>query len=271
MLKPDVINGLQDMRYLKWSNVRKSSGTAGSYLKAYEVKNGRKIYYKLSCFDSVKGITGHESVNEIIVDRLLTILGVEHLHYQLMHAIVNVEGKEYETYICASEDFKEEGDSKMALDDFYDIWHDYGESVMDFCERMEWADYIYTMFAIDYLILNRDRHGANIEILKSRKSKYIRLAPLFDHGLSLVFSCGNEKDLEDFDVTADLPVQSYAGTNSAYENVLMIPDGRRPELRKLEERDRQALFDGLDKAMSKKFQDKIWDMIWTRWCRYESM
>lgn len=45
------------------------------------------------------------------------------------------------------------------------------------------------MIAIDYLILNRDRHGANIEILRNARARILRIAPLFDHGLSLLYSC----------------------------------------------------------------------------------
>ena len=271
MLQSDVINELQDMRYLTWSRSRKSSGTAGSYLKAYEVRNGKKIYYKLSCFDSVKGITGYECVNELIVDRLLTILGIEHLHYKLIHAMIDIDGIDYDTYICASDDFKEKGESKIALDDYYDLWHDNGETVLDFCERMGWDDYIYTMFVVDYLILNRDRHGANIEIIKKPGDKVLRPAPLFDHGLSLLFSCHDEKTLDKFDVMADLPVQSYAGTDSAYENLMLIPDGKRPDVRGLEERDRSVLFTGLDDVLDRKYRDRIWEMIWSRWCKYENM
>lgn len=55
--------------------------------------SGKKIYYKLSNYDSEKGIIGHECVNEIIVDRLLSILGVEHLEYQLIHADIEIDEK----------------------------------------------------------------------------------------------------------------------------------------------------------------------------------
>ena len=51
--------------------------------KAYSELSGKKVYYKLSNYDNVCGVIGHECVNELIVDRLLTVLGVEHLHYQL--------------------------------------------------------------------------------------------------------------------------------------------------------------------------------------------
>ena len=271
MLTPDLITELQDMRYLTWSHGRRSSGTVGTYLKAYEVRNGRKLYYKLSCFDTEKGVTGHECVNELIVDRLLTILGVDHVHYQLIHALIAVGGREYETYICVSEDYKESGDSKIALDDYYEMEHAPGETVIDFCVRNGWGDYFYSMLVIDYLILNRDRHGANIEILRNKQIRTDRPAPLFDHGLSLLFSCDAEEKAESFDCMADIPIQSFVGSRSAEGNLKLIPAGSKPSFRRLEERDREVLFASLDKALPMAFQDKIWDMIWTRWCAYESM
>ena len=45
---PDVILEVQDLRYLTWARIRNSSGTAGSYLKAYETIGGVKRYYKLA-------------------------------------------------------------------------------------------------------------------------------------------------------------------------------------------------------------------------------
>lgn len=269
MLQPDVIKEVQDLRYLEWSRIRNSSGTAGSYLKAYSSIDGKKIYYKLSCFDSVNGITGHESVNEIIVDRLLSILGIEHLHYQLIHALITIESKEYDTYICASEDFKEAGDSKIALDDYFDLEKQEGESVWMFCERMGWSEYFYNMLVVDFLILNRDRHGANIEILRNKRTGSIRPAPLFDHGRSLIYSCRTDEAVRQFDAMSDKPVQCYVGSHSAMSNLALIPGNQRPVLRRLEERDRTTLFAGLDNILPENYQDKIWEMIWSRWKYYE--
>ena len=101
-----IIREKQDLTYLNWSKIRKSSGTAGSFLKATSELGGVKIYYKLSNYDSIRGVIGHESVNELIADRLLTLLGIEHLHYQLIHADILVDGKVLDTYVCASENFR---------------------------------------------------------------------------------------------------------------------------------------------------------------------
>ena len=107
----------QDLTYLQWSHIRSSSGTACTFLKSQSNLEGRKTYYKLSNFDITKGVVCHECVNEIIVDRLLSILGVEHLGYNLIYADIEVEHNVYSTYLCSSLDFKKKGDSKIALDD----------------------------------------------------------------------------------------------------------------------------------------------------------
>lgn len=94
-MKNQVVTEKQDLTYLKWSHARNSGGTAGTFLKSQSGMSGEKVYYKLSNYDSEKGIIGHECVNEIIVDRLLGVLGVEHLGYQLIHADIDVDGKIY--------------------------------------------------------------------------------------------------------------------------------------------------------------------------------
>lgn len=63
-------------------------------MKATDDLQKPKKYYKLSQYDTVNGIIGHECVNELIADRLLNILGVEHLHYDLIHAEITVSSAE---------------------------------------------------------------------------------------------------------------------------------------------------------------------------------
>jgi len=260
----------QDLTYLTWSKIRNSSGTAGSFLKAYSELGGTKIYYKLSNYDSVRGIVGHESVNELIVDRLLTLLGIEHLGYQLIHADVLVDEKIQETYVCASRNFRAKGEDKQALDVCYESEHLTGEGRLDFCIRMGWEAYIWEMLAVDFLILNRDRHGANIEVLRNKKRKTLRLAPLFDHGLSLLCRCDSEEAVDKFDVMADQPVQCYIGSRSVRDNLELIPADRLPELNTLKASDKTVLMEGLEGIIPLKLQDKIWNMIWKRWCYYEN-
>lgn len=267
-MQPQIISEKKNLTHLSWSRIRHSSGTAGSFLKADSVLGGKKIYYKLSNYDSVRGVIGHECVNEVIADRLLTLLGLEHLHYQLIHADILVDDVVRETYLCASENFRERGEDKQPLDMFYETERLEGEGKLAFCNRLGWSKYIWNMFVVDYLILNRDRHGANIEVLRNKKKKTYRLAPLFDHGLSLLCTCEDDK-IDSFDVLEDRPVQSYLGSRSAQHNLELIPPDELPVFQPLQLEDKVYLMDGLDGIISKKRQDKIWEMIWKRWCYYE--
>ena len=268
-MQNQLILGKTDLTYLSWSLIRHSSGTAGSFLKAYSELGGKKVYYKLSNYDNVRGVIGHECVNELIADRLLTVLGVEHLHYQLIHADIRVNERIEDVFLCASDDFKEPGEDKTALDAYYSAEHAEGETPLDFCNRMGWGKYLWEMFAVDFLILNRDRHGANIEVLRNKRKRTIRLAPLFDHGLSLLFSCRSDDAIDAFDVMEDRPIQSYLGSTSAQENLKLIPVDELPRFNRLQESDRAVLMEGLDDVISPKLQDAIWNMIWNRWCFYE--
>ena len=264
-----VIHTPQDFTHLSWSNIRGSSGTAGSFLKSREDTPEGCMFYKLSDYDGYHGVTGHESINEIIADRLLTVLGIPHLAYQLIYADIIVEGHPIRTWMCASRGFRQRGEKKIALDEYYDSNRLPDESPLAFCIRNGWSDYIYQMLVFDYLILNRDRHGANIEVLVSPDRKTTRLAPLFDHGVSLFCRCRSDAELEREDVLADKPVQCFVGSRSAWDNLRLIPPGQYPDLSPLRESDRADLLDGLEDALPRKWLGRIWEMIWRRWRAYE--
>ena len=270
-MSTEIIHEKQDLTYLSWSLIRSSSGTAGSFLKATDDLQQPKIYYKLSNYDGINGIVGHECINEIIVDRLLNILGIEHLHYDLIHADIDVDGKEMETYLCASKDFKAHGEHKVALDAYYQAEKLDGETPLQFCTRNGWSDFIYKMLVVDFLILNRDRHGANIEVLRNARKKSLRLAPIFDHGLSLLFNCHTEEEINQFDVMKDRAVQCFVGSRSAQQNLMLIPKGEIPALNPLQHTHKAYLLEGLDGIIPQSLQNKIWDMIWQRWKYYENL
>lgn len=266
-----IIKETQDLTYLTWSIIRHSSGTAGSFLKAQSELDGKKLYYKLSNYDTVNGITGHESVNEIIADRLLDMIGFEHLEYTLIHADIKLDNKIINTYVCMSENFRNRNEDKVALDAFYEMEKQIGETPLEFCIRMGWEKTIYEMLVTDHLILNRDRHGANIEVLRDKKKRTVRLAPLFDNGLSLLFSARDDAAVESYDISDEKPVQSFVGGSSTRDNLMLIPADKLPCISAFKESDKAVLFEGLDDIISNKLMDKIWAMIWERRCQYEAL
>lgn len=169
---------------------------------------------------------------------LLTILGIEHLEYQLIHAKIEID---------------------------HQINVKPGTSHYDFCVKNGWQEYIDTMLAVDFLILNRDRHGANIEVLLNARKRSLRIAPLFDHGLSLLCSCYSEEQIKKFDIMEDKPCQNFIGSRSTLENLNLIQNKASIFKNRLTENDRDIIFKDLQNTLSAEHMDKIWEMIDTRW------
>lgn len=267
-----IIYDIQDLRYLDWAARKMSPGTPGCFLKAYEEVNGKRLYYKLSNYDSYRGIFGHECVNEIIVSRVMDILQIPHVTYDLIHARIIIDGKEQETWISVSENFRKDNEEKLAYDLYYDLQKEKNESPLAFAIRKGWELYMYQMFCIDYLTANRDRHGSNLEVLRNEKDDSVRMAPLFDQGVSLLFSTyGDENIIENIDVMRDFPVNNYVGARSLEYNLSLIPNGFDLKIRSLEQNDKEYIFQDVEKILSPKHIDKIWEMIWKRWCYFEEI
>lgn len=270
--KEDIILKLQDMRDLDWAARKISPGTPGCFLKAYEESGGKRLYYKLSNYDSYRGVFGHECVNELIVSRVMDVLRIPHVAYRLVHALIAIDGKEQETWVSVSDNFRQESEEKLAYDLFYDLQKEGDESPLGFAVRNGWDLYMYRMFCIDYLIANRDRHGSNLEVLRNTNDDSVRMAPLFDQGVSLLFSTyGDEKQLEETDVMQDFPVNNYIGARSLQYNLSLIPDDFDLQINVLKTEDREYILRDIDQVLSGKHIDKIWEMIWKRWCCFEKI
>ena len=267
--KNDIIFKLQDYRYLEWNDrTRTSQGTPGSFLKTYVGTGINRTYYKLSNSD-YRGIIGHESVNELIASRLLDVLGINHVSYRLIHALVNIDDNEYETWMCSSKNFRKNSQEKMAFDAYFELMRQGKEMPIDFCKKRGWDEQIYKMMVFDYLICNRDRHGANIELIQNEDGT-IQLAPLFDHGVSLLFSCyDNEEMASEYDVMKDRMCNNYFFTRSLEENLNYIP--KDIKLNSLSQDDYGYIMRGIDEILPSVYGKKIWEMITKRWQRYEEI
>ena len=263
----DVLHTVQDLRHLVWSETGQTSASGGTFLKARTGVGANATYFKLSCYDSYRGIYGHECVNEIIASRLMELLNVPHVRYTLVHARIVVDGVEHTTWLARSKSFRKTGESKMAFDTFFDLMHEQGESQLQFCERYGWLEFVQRMMLVDYLIANRDRHGANIEVLRARDGS-LRLAPLFDNGVSFVFSCyGDQQRVREFDPLQDVRANNYIGTKSLVENLRFVPADI--EIGTLSENDRAYLFAGLEDALPPAHLDAMWNIIWQRWQHWQ--
>ena len=264
----DVVKSLQDYRGISWSERANTSGTAGTYLKARVGEGSRARYLKLSRYNGVL-IDGSECVNELVASRLMELLGVAHVGYRLIHALVTVNGAEHETWLNSSRNFRAPGEQKMGLGNYYELHGEKDESPLMFCERMGWHEQVAQMMLVDYLVANRDRHGSNIEVLIDREGR-ARLAPIFDNGLSLVAPYGDDEErIASFDPLTPVATTNFLGSRSLEENVRSVaPVG---VARPLAEGDREALLAGLEAAASPVLLDKIWEIVWRRWCWYAAL
>ncbi len=220
----DIVTALQDMRHLCWNERTVTSGTSGTFPKARRSGKGCTYYYKLSCYDSYRGVYGHECVNELIAARLMRHLGIPCADYRLVHALVTLDDTEYDTWMNVSTSFRTAEERKMAFDLFYDLEREHRESPFEVCQRMGWAHDIALLLLIDYLIVNRDRHGANIEVIRQADGA-MRLVPLFDNGLSFVFSSYNDASrAAAFNELEDVNANNFLGTRSLEDNLRFVPE-----------------------------------------------
>lgn len=206
----------------------------------------------------------------MVASRLMRILGIEHLEYRLVHARICIDDKEYTTWLNRSRSFRAKGQRKQALDTFYDLNKLSGESPLDLCERFGWLPQIQRLMLVDYLIANRDRHGANIEVLQT-PSGNVCLTPVFDSGLSFVFSCyDNIERVRAFDPLCDVNANNYLGTRSLKENLKRFVPAHL-DVCALSEDSKMELFQGLSDALSKDHREKMWEIIWERWQVYAAL
>ena len=177
---------MKDYRHLVWSFSSNSSG--GQYLKSEAVINGKKYYYKLSDF-RYGTFFSHESVLEVITSRLGILLGLPVLKYTGDFAKILIDGKEYQTFVTKSLNYCRATQTAIPLVTDYKVNRLPNELPLDYCRRIGLTEFIDYLFIFDYLIVNVDRHGRNIELLYNGSQAIP--APIFDNGRCLTAECGN--------------------------------------------------------------------------------
>lgn len=179
---------MKDYRNLIWNFSSNSSG--GQYLKSEKNdSNGIKYYYKLSDFGYM-GFQSHEAVLEVIASRLGIALGLPVLKYTGDMAKITIDNKDYTTFVTRSRNYCKSGKTAIPLITDYELNKMPNELPLDYCKRIGLTEFVDYLFIFDYLIMNTDRHGRNIELLYSYEKT--EAAPIFDNGRCLTFNCGNQ-------------------------------------------------------------------------------
>ena len=249
-----------DLRGEVWRRTAGSLVSDGVYMKTELPIDNVDYYLKLSRYDSYLGIYGHESVNEFIAYKLGSLLGFNVPEGMLKKCLVRIDDVEHETYVFAANSYKTKG-SRVAFEDFYvDNRLSDKESPLDLCKRFGWTDDIYKMFVFDYLIINRDRHGANLEVLKNGDKM---LSPLLDNGLSFVCSCTDESELASFNIMEDRAVNNFIGEKRLGSNLKMID--KKVVFNELNGSALDEIFNELHGVLSDSYLAVIKEIIQRRW------
>ena len=73
------------------------------------------------------------------------------------------------------------------------------------------------------------------------------------------------------DVVEDFPVNNYIGAKSLEFNLSFIPGEFDLQINSLNEKDKKYIFRDLEAVISPMRIEKLWEMIWKRWCYFETV
>ncbi len=181
-------SNIVDLRYLSFSYGAGFSASTGTFLKCVNYNK----YYKLSSFNDVDGEYGYESVCEVISNMVCDKFNFNYLKQDLIHARIKISGHECIVWLVQSDNYKEFNERRITLETLCalnSVNKNDKREVFDFIKSKPFKTDILNMMLVDYIIYNRDRHGANIELL-CKPNGDIRLAPIFlIAGVRLLHRC----------------------------------------------------------------------------------
>lgn len=253
MKKLELSKNTHDYKNLHFTSLSTTSSSKGCFLKAYD----KGIYYKLSNYDAYFKTFGNESIYEVIAYRVGVILGLPTLEYWICKGNIIIDGNELYSIFCASKDFNLNKKKKVNIETIYALEKQQDEDIFKFCKRLGVIDYIYDIILFDYIICNRDRHGANIEFLIDNDK--ILPTPIFDNGVSFLFSSSTEEDIAKYDITKTPRANNFLGSQDLEFNLSLIK--KKITFNSIKSSDKFFLFKDLEDALSAQHRAKILDML----------
>lgn len=249
-----------DLTDIEWHRLSEAGSSCGMLYKATLNIAGTIHFYKMSLMIGRK-VVGHEAVNEVIISRLLDVLGLPHVEYNLLLAKVNIHGNNFNTFICESKDFRQDTGETLPFELYYNLVGT-EKTPLEFAQFLGFQSFLNELFVIDFLIINRDRHGYNLEI--TRNSSGIKPVMLFDMGYSLIAPLRDDMRLiQAFDPLSDVVTNNFIGSESLYDNLKYIT--KPVYVNPLTDKVKSKIFYKLGIAISKEHLNKIWKIIT---CRY---
>lgn len=150
---------------------------------------------------------GYESLAEIVAARMLQRSAISDF---VVYEPVLIQMEDKLLPGCASRNFRRKYETLIPLERLHRVYHGTGLAqaagklpsieerlryTVDFVTRVtglkSFGRYLATIFELDALLLNEDRHTNNLAVIRDDTTKAFRLCPIFDHGLSLLSDTGD--------------------------------------------------------------------------------
>lgn len=258
-----------DLTWAGWASEAAASA-AGELPKTTAIEGGVTYYFKTSSYDPKLGFYGVEAQNELVASRMLDCLGVPHAHYELYNARFTMGGHELRGWVAKAASYIQPGDERIAFGS-YCMAHgiDNGMDALKACKVPGLWEGVCQMIVVDYLVANRDRHASNVELLLSADGK-LRLAPLFDFGLSFVAPyAARPGAIASFDPLRRLPANNAIGTTILDENLSLVDLDVIPGTLDVQKIDH--ILSDLGGVLPQGHLEKTAEMLERRWARYEEL
>ena len=182
----DVIIGIKDSGDVNYYSPDSTSN--GNLKKRWKSIEGKNYLLKAG-----SGSTQYEIFNEIIASKIMDMLGIEHVKYELVidHDHIYCASSNFVSY---NEDFvtayqlrasqKQKNDASLYA------------HILSVCEALGVPNYklkMNQMLFVDYLVGNVDRHLNNFGVLRDAKTlEFLRVAPIYDTGSCLGFDMSDQ-------------------------------------------------------------------------------
>jgi len=172
-------------------------------------------YYKLNTWNLAHGFYGREALAESIASAMARAMQVDAVNYKIRKVKVRIDGIVYSTIASVSKDFKSDGCEYISFRRL--LKQNIGKSPIEIARMYPMLEDVYKMIIFDFIIYNLDRHENNVELNTST----MRLAPLFDHGLSFGLNTGR-KDFEEYTWDMEAVANNVFGDRNLRKNLELI-------------------------------------------------
>lgn len=179
----DVLTGIKsiDLKNDILDPLSPDNTSDGMLKKKWKIINGKRCLLK-----SGTGILKQEIANEILASRIGSLLGINHVSYEMIF-------DENEKYACCENFIVENTELVPAarLKEYIVKSNDesYYTAYISECSRLGIVDAerkVSQMLILDYIIANTDRHWNNFGVIRDADTLcYIDIAPIYDSGTSM--------------------------------------------------------------------------------------